>query len=295
MCKAISRQTVKTILEAAYIDNQEPYPLKGDGLAKGGSMDERVVRELRASDEQDVYRNWGKLSKRFDHVFFGPNTSYYERIFDDLVRTGLESGGEKRVLEIGCGTGWYSDRIASFGAASVLGIDISPKRLEQARQKYERPGKSLKYALADVSEGLEGVFDVIVAKAILHHLDYQRLVPAVYGKNLRPGGLFLIWEPLGENLLIRAYHWLLPGVHTPDERSFTREDIHWFHTQFPDCQVLPVNYLSLPLGIISSLVFKHTDNRLLRMADRIDRFLARKATFLHTHFRNAIFVIRKPL
>ena len=55
-----------------------------------------------------------------------------------------------------------------------------------------------------------------------------------------------------------------------------------------------VNYLSIPLRTVSSLLFKNADNTLLRFAGRVDSLLARHASWLHPRFRRVIFVIRKP-
>jgi hypothetical protein len=103
----------------------------------------------------------------------------------------------------------------------------------------------------------------------------------------------LFYEPLGSNLLIRLFHALSRDAHTPDERPFERRDLVWLRTTFPGFALIPVNYLSLPLGTVSSLLFKKPDNALLRMADLVDDFLARHVSMLHHRFRAALFVIRK--
>lgn len=249
---------------------------------------ERVKRELQASDDQDIYGNWWKLHTRFNHVFTCPNTHYYETLFDRMVREAVQG---KRVLEIGCSNGWYSRRILDFGAGYVRGMDISPKFLGDA-QRQAIPGR-LEYVEASVAHPIMEPYDVILGRAVLHHVDYREVLPRLYRDNLKPNGYFFFWEPLGSNLLIRLYHTLVPGVHTPDERSFARHDLNWMQREFPGCQMYLINYLSFPLGLLSSFFFRKADNPLLRGADRIDRYLASHARWLHAHFRNAMFVIRK--
>ena len=41
----------------------------------------------------------------------------------------------KRVLDLGCGYGWHCKYAAEQGAASVLGVDLSHKMLEMAKEK----------------------------------------------------------------------------------------------------------------------------------------------------------------
>lgn len=43
---------------------------------------------------------------------------------------------ERRVLDIGCGNGLYTDRIRSEANAEVLGIDVSPTAVANARAQY---------------------------------------------------------------------------------------------------------------------------------------------------------------
>lgn len=116
----------------------------------------------------------------------------------------------------------------------------------------------------------------------------------MYAQNLKPGGFMIFWELLGSDWMIKAYHALAQGLHSEDERPFERRDLRWLRSHFVDFTLVPVNYTSLPLGVVSSFTFRQPDNFLLRAADRFDRALASKAPFLAPNFRNAVFLIRKP-
>ena len=45
----------------------------------------------------------------------------------------------KRVLDLGCGYGWHCRYAARQGAARVLGLDLSEKMLDRARQMTQEP------------------------------------------------------------------------------------------------------------------------------------------------------------
>jgi len=117
----------------------------------------------------------------------------------------------------------------------------------------------------------------------------------LFARNLAPGGVMAFMEPLGSSLLIRLFHTLVPSAQTADEKPFDRGDLAWMRRTFPRLVILPVNYLSFPLGLLSSLVFARADNVLLRAADVVDVWLGRSAAWLVPHFRQAIFVIRKDI
>jgi 2-polyprenyl-3-methyl-5-hydroxy-6-metoxy-1,4-benzoquinol methylase len=251
-------------------------------------MSSRAEREKAAYDEHGVFEQSHGWHVRFRHVFECPNTARNERLLEQRLRAAVAGG---RVLDIGCGDGASSEALLELGAARVLGIDVSETFIAKARRR-ERPG-TLEFVNGDVGAPLEGEFDVICGRAILHHLDYRSVLGRLYDRNLKPGGSMIFVEPLGSNLLIRLFHAVARHAHTPDERSFMRSDLSWFKQRFARLEILPINYLSFPAAILSSLVFRRADNVLTRACDRADVWLARGVPPLVPQFRQAIFVIGK--
>lgn len=251
-------------------------------------MSSRAEREKAAYDEHGVFESSHGWHVRFRHVFECPNTLRNEGLLEARLRAAVAGG---RVLDIGCGDGASSEALLELGAASVLGIDVSETFIAKARGR-EQPGR-LEFVNGDVGAPLEGEFDVICGRAILHHLDYRGVLERLHQSNLKTGGSMIFMEPLGSNLLIRLFHAVAPRAHTPDERSFLRSDLRWFRRRFARLEILPVNYLSFPAAILSSLVFPSADNVLMRLCDRADGWLARHVPPLVPQFRQAILVIGK--
>jgi len=248
----------------------------------------RAEREKHAYDEEDVFETSHAWHVRFRHVFECPNTRAHEELFAETVRRAAAGG---RVLELGCADGRGAAQILELGARSVRGVDISAKLVAQARER-ELPGR-LEFLERDAAEPIDGTYDLVLGRAILHHLDYRGALTRLYETNLAPGGTMAFMEPLGGNPLIRLFHWIAPGAHTADERSFLADDLRWLATRFEHVEIVPFNYLSLPCGLASSLVFSRADNLLMRLADRFDRWLARRAPWLAPQFRQAILIIRR--
>lgn len=76
------------------------------------------------------------------------------------------------VLDIGCGVGRWSLRLASAGA-HVIGIDLSPTMIGEARRRADRDGVSARchFFVADVAElALMQQFDLIVGVTVLQHV-----------------------------------------------------------------------------------------------------------------------------
>lgn len=249
----------------------------------------RADRERRAYDEGSVDAAMEKWHGRFPHVFSCPNTLRHETAFEEEVRRAVRG---QRVVEVGCGPGHHAARLLEIGAAHVRGIDVSPAEVATARARYEIPGR-LEFAVADATEGVEGRFGAIFGRSVLHHIDYRRFLSRAYAESLEPDGAMLFMEPLGSNALIRLYTALIAEAHTEDERSFMPGDLAWLRSTFPQVEIRPINYVSFPLAIASSLVWPTADNAVLRWADRVDAALERRSR-VAPRFRQAAIVIRKP-
>ena len=149
--------------------------------------------------------------------------------------------GGKRVLEYGCGTGSHAYYLATSGA-EVIGIDISPVRLAQARQDAMNQGLSIEFVEGDAEHlpFADASFDRVVGGAILHHLDLDAAYREV-ARVLRPEGDAYFIEPLGHNPAINWYRRRTPQMRTEDEhpllmgdlarahRFFSRVDVDFYH------------------------------------------------------------------
>jgi SAM-dependent methyltransferase len=94
----------------------------------------------------------------------------------------------QRVLDAGCGEGYLARVLAACGAR-VTGIDISPRLVEQAREKS--PDGAIAYRVADLSHPqpeLAGSFDVVASYLVLNDVpDYLGFARTIGGV-LSPGG-----------------------------------------------------------------------------------------------------------
>lgn len=248
----------------------------------------RAERERRAYDEEGLWDASHSWHARFSHVFSSPNSARYEKLFYGLISENVVG---KDALEVGCAEGLASKQVFDFGAHYVLGIDVSQEFISRAKP-LEKPGQ-LEFKCVDAGAGLEGTFDVIFGRSILHHIDYRTVLQNLFDNNLKGGGIMVFMEPLGANPLIRIYQLVAQSAHTPDEQSFLRSDLRWFRAAFAQVRIYPFNLVSLPAGVISSLVFKDPDNLFLRLSDQLDEWIVRNASFLTPYFRHCLVVIRK--
>lgn len=103
----------------------------------------------------------------------------------------------QRVLDVGCGTGFYIDLWAASGRVPD-GIDISPASIEALRGKYP----AYTFVCGNITEEsllLASAYDAISAFDVLFHLvDDKEYADALKNINshLKPGGYFLYTENL---------------------------------------------------------------------------------------------------
>ena len=106
-----------------------------------------------------------------------------------LIRYGDIRAG-RTVLELGCGTGIFTERLARTGA-DVTAIDISPDLLDKARTRELPATVSLRLGNAEALDFADGRFDAVVGSSVLHHLHVDRALSEVH-RVLRPGGRLFI-------------------------------------------------------------------------------------------------------
>ena len=103
--------------------------------------------------------------------------------------------GERRVLDLGCGTGSHSLALAELGC-SVTGVDFSPGMLHKAREKASaRPGANLCFQTADLNRPLPfdaALFDGVLAAAVLQCATDPKGFLAEIRRVLVPGGWLLL-------------------------------------------------------------------------------------------------------
>jgi SAM-dependent methyltransferase len=103
-----------------------------------------------------------------------------------------------RVLDLGCGFGWFSRWARQAGASSVTGVDLSERMLERARN--ETKDDAIVYRRADLeSFAIEpGSFELIYSSLTLHYLqDLSGLVGRMFAGLVAGGRLvFSVEHPI---------------------------------------------------------------------------------------------------
>jgi trans-aconitate methyltransferase len=126
------------------------------------------------------------MADQWDSSLYEDRHSFVWKASADLIDLLRPTPGE-RILDLGCGTGHLTAKIAESGA-EVIGVDSSPSMIGQARQNYPR----LKFVLADAREfHFSERFDGIFSNAALHWIPEAEAVVQRISAALHPGGRFV--------------------------------------------------------------------------------------------------------
>jgi len=96
-----------------------------------------------------------------------------------------------RVVDLGCGFGWFCRWADEQGAAEVVGIDVSQNMLDRARATTQAP--RISYVHADL-ERLQlpwGRFELAYSSLALHYIEHLADLFATIHRALVPGGRFV--------------------------------------------------------------------------------------------------------
>ncbi|MBB1598138.1 bifunctional 2-polyprenyl-6-hydroxyphenol methylase/3-demethylubiquinol 3-O-methyltransferase UbiG [Achromobacter sp. UMC46] len=96
-----------------------------------------------------------------------------------------------RVVDLGCGFGWFCRWAQTQGAAEVVGMDVSQNMLDRARATT--PSPQVAYVHADL-ERLHlpwGRFELAYSSLALHYVEHLADVFAMIHRTLVPGGRFV--------------------------------------------------------------------------------------------------------
>ncbi|GAA0694788.1 methyltransferase domain-containing protein [Marinobacterium maritimum] len=110
----------------------------------------------------------------------------------ELLQAQLPSAATASLLDLGCGEGWYTDRLQRQLGCTMSGLDISKEAVKTACRR----NKAITWLVATGA-------DIPLAEASIDAatLIFSRLMPEPTARVLKPGGLLLVVTPGPGHLL----------------------------------------------------------------------------------------------
>lgn len=142
-------------------------------------------------DESEFFENYLKLDRQTKGLDGAPEWPQLRAMLPDLKGA--------RVLDLGCGLGWFSRFARSERAAQAHGIDVSVRMLDKARGMT--PDDAITFEEADLEVLTlpeEAEYDVVFSSLTFHYLENLPRLMTEISRSLRPGGglVFSVEHPL---------------------------------------------------------------------------------------------------
>jgi trans-aconitate methyltransferase len=192
------------------------------------SEDPDLPRKISGSSE---YLRTGLVYKEFimsgstdlwDAKLYDASHSFVNQMAKGVVDLLAPKAGE-RILDLGCGTGPLTSKIAE-ARASVLGVDASPAMVAQARQSYP----SLQFEVMNAtSMRFDKPFDAIFSNAVLHWIKPPALAAQHMRDALKPGGR-LILEMGGKGCVAKILQSAIKAGQSIGQNLNSVVDINYF-------------------------------------------------------------------
>jgi protein-L-isoaspartate(D-aspartate) O-methyltransferase len=158
----------------------------------------------RGRQEEYVAKEFDRAAKGYDESRI---VKSFQRRAQILVidKMHLEKG--MKILDLGCGTGWGTIDIATKlgGTGEVVGLDLSEKMIEQAKQKLnELAYNNVEFEVGSGSSlDYRDYFDYVFSTNAFHHFAKKEEIFYKVYKSLKYGGIFMVQDICDDYLLMR--------------------------------------------------------------------------------------------
>jgi trans-aconitate methyltransferase len=125
------------------------------------------------------------MTQTWDAQAYGQNGAFVHELATEVLALLAAQPGEV-ILDLGCGDGQLTQRIAATGAR-VLGVDASPEMVAGARAR----GVTAEQANAESLPYPDASFDAVFSNAALHWVRDQEGMMAAVHRVLKPGARFV--------------------------------------------------------------------------------------------------------
>lgn len=133
-------------------------------------------------DNEHFYEGYTKIRNN--------KLSYNEMIEMPVMKEELPDIKGKKVLDIGCGMGYFIQYMLELNPEQIVGLDISNNMISYAKEHVNE--ERVSFVVSDIfSYDTDIKFDVIVSSLAFHYIeDYEALILKLFGM-LNSGGVLL--------------------------------------------------------------------------------------------------------
>jgi ubiquinone/menaquinone biosynthesis C-methylase UbiE len=141
-----------------------------------------------------------------------------------IIESHVDRESINTILDLGCGTGRFSEGLASRFGARIVGVDPSQKMLDRARQKRRGNGVHYERGTAEAIPLVDGAVDMIFMSMSFHHFRDPERAAWECRRVLRADGIVVVRTGTREQIPSYPYVPFFPSTRSmledllPDRR-----------------------------------------------------------------------------
>ena len=213
----------------------------------------KIIDGIKCFAPDVAYENSDYPTGHFDRLFLLEENNFWfksrNRIIECLFSKYLGRKDRKKILEIGCGTGFVLKGLSRFTNLELYGAELYIEGLKFAKKRLPE-AEFIQLDAKDIP--YEAYFDAVGAFDVLEHIDEDILIMKNVNKSLRSKGLFFITVP--------QHKWLWSGQDETayHKRRYSRKEmfeklkLSGFSIEFISSYI----FLLLPIMFLSRLKMK---------------------------------------
>lgn len=209
-------------------------------------------------NKQLLEKNFNKAAHTYDNY-----SQVQQKMAHHLIQTiRMKHLYVKRILEIGCGTGYFTQLLAeTYPDAQITAIDLAENMIRKAEEQVEE--ENVKFVIADaesLSQFATETYDLIVSNAAIHWVQNPDNLLKEAMNLLKPGGSFIStalgpdtflelrssFQYVEQDLGIQPTDHLIPLPSMDDwgmqlaKAGFEKTEMedHWLRQVYKDCRDL---------------------------------------------------------
>lgn len=136
---------------------------------------------------------------QLDHIWWGTKTLAGQKRYNNkalLLKKKCRLKKGMKILEVGCGDGEFTQRIAKISLlkTKITAIDVTPAVIKRAKQKIKNKKILYKVGNLEKLDFKKNSFDLVCGISILHHANLKKALLEIY-RVLKKDGEVFFTEP----------------------------------------------------------------------------------------------------
>ncbi len=125
------------------------------------------MKVLQQKFNKDIANEWDKIALlRQKQIESKKDTSFHQFLLPYISKQIelIENASQKKLIDLGCGSGYLTNYL-SLSVKETVGIDLSKKNIELAKNKYTK--NNLNFYNSSIEDFSKGKYEIAVANMVL--------------------------------------------------------------------------------------------------------------------------------